>query len=126
MMALGGVPLIAFLATVDSERCKAFYGEVLGLRLVDDSPFALEFDSGGTMLRIQKVDEFTPQPFTALGWEAGDIDTQIAELAKQGVRFERFAGMEQDEAGVWTAPSHARIAWFRDPDGNLLSLTEFP
>ncbi|MEJ0012844.1 MAG: VOC family protein [Bauldia sp.] len=126
MMTLGAAPLIAFLATADAARSRAFYADTLGLRLVDDSPFALEFDVGGVMLRIQKVETLTPHPFTALGWQVGDIGAQITELAREGVVFERFAGLEQDGAGVWTSPSGARIAWFRDPDGNLLSLTEFP
>jgi catechol 2,3-dioxygenase-like lactoylglutathione lyase family enzyme len=126
MRTLSAAPLIAFLATADGARCLAFYRDVLGLRLVDDGAFALEFDVGGTMLRIQKVEALTPHAFIALGWQVGDIAAQVAELVRAGVTFERFAGLEQDDAGVWTAPSGARIAWFRDPDGNVLSLTEFP
>lgn len=126
MITLSAAPLITFLATIDAARSKAFYCDVIGLRLVDDAPFALEFDIGGVMLRIQKVEKLTPHPFTALGWQVGDIDAQVTDLARDGVVFERFAGLDQDAAGVWTAPSGARIAWFKDPDGNLLSLTEFP
>lgn len=127
MITLGAAaPLIAFLATTNAARSKAFYSDVLGLRLVEDSPFALEFDVGGTMLRIQKVETLTPHPFTALGWQVPDIAAQIADLAQRGLVFERFPGLDQDAAGVWTSPSGARIAWFKDPDGNVLSLTEFP
>lgn len=126
MMSLGSAPLIAFLATADAAQSKAFYRDTLGLRLVDDTPFALEFDVGGTMLRIQKVEDLKPHPFTALGWQVGDIATRIADLTRNGVRFERFAGLDQDGDGIWTSPSGARIAWFKDPDGNVLSLTEFP
>jgi catechol 2,3-dioxygenase-like lactoylglutathione lyase family enzyme len=126
MMTLGSAPLIAFLATTDAGRSKAFYRDALGLRLIDDTPFALEFDVGGTMLRIQKVERLEPHPFTALGWQVGDIAARIEELERGGVTFERFAGLDQDAAGVWTSPSGARIAWFKDPDGNVLSLTEFP
>ncbi len=125
-MTLGGAPVIAFLATVDSERAKAFYADVIGLRLVDDSPFALEFDAGGTMVRIQKVEKFAPHAFTAFGWQVGDIASVMSGLKKRGAVFERYAGLEQDAAGVWASPSGARIAWFKDPDGNVLSLTEFP
>ena len=125
-MTLGGAPVIAFLATMNPARAKSFYAEVIGLRLVDDSPFALEFDGGGTMLRIQKVEKFTPQSFTAFGWQVGDIAGAMADLKKRGVIFERYPGLEQDAAGVWASPSGARIAWFKDPDGNVLSLTEFP
>jgi len=125
-MTLGAAPVIAFLATTDAARCDAFYRDVLGLRLVGDTPFALEFDTGGTMLRIQKVEAFTPHAFTALGWQTSDIAGAIAAMTKDGVIFERYPGLEQDAVGVWTSPSGARIGWFRDPDGNLLSLTEFP
>jgi len=124
-MTLGAAPVVAFLTTVDAQRCKAFYRDMLGLRLVDDSSFAIEFDAGGTMFRIQKVERFEPHPFTALGWQTSDIRGTIAALAKDGVAFERYPGLEQDAAGIWTAPSDARIAWFKDPDGNLLSLAQF-
>src|SRR5262245_54900060 len=111
--------LIAFLATRESERCRAFYEGALGLRLVADDEHALVFDDHGTMLRIQKVGAFEPHPFTALGWRVDDIGRAIAELEPRGVRFERFAGMPQDDRGVWTAPSGARVAWFKDPVGNV-------
>jgi len=84
------------------------------------------FDVGGTMLRVQKVRELAPAKHTALGWEVADIAAQIRELEKKGVQFERFPGVPHDELGVWTSPAGAQIAWFKDPDGNILSLTEFP
>jgi catechol 2,3-dioxygenase-like lactoylglutathione lyase family enzyme len=125
-MTLGGATLVAFLATVDPERAKLFYRDALGLDLIEDTPFALVFDAAGTTLRIQKVERLAPHPFTSLGWNTADIATTVHALRKKGIVFERFAGMSQDENGIWRSPSGAKVAWFRDPDGNLLSLTELP
>jgi catechol 2,3-dioxygenase-like lactoylglutathione lyase family enzyme len=117
--------LIAFVATVDASRAKPFYETTLGLRLIAEEPFALVFDAHGTMLRIQKVERFSPPPFTALGWKTLDIAADLQRLRSAGVLAERYPHFEQDELGVWTAPSGVRIAWFKDPDGNTLSLTQF-
>ena len=117
-------PLVAFVATKDAAKARSFYEQTLGLRLVSDEPWALVFDAHGTRLRIQKVDEFEPLPFTTLGWQVLDIDRAVATLAKMGVRPERYPGMDQDATGVWASPSGARVAWFKDPDGNTLSLTQ--
>ena len=117
--------VIAFAATVDPERAKSFYSNMLGLRLVDETPFALEFDAHGTMLRIQVVESLTPAQHTVLGWRVDDIATAVKELAADGVTFEQFEGLPQDELGVWNSPGGAKVAWFKDPDGNVLSLTEF-
>jgi catechol 2,3-dioxygenase-like lactoylglutathione lyase family enzyme len=95
------------------------------LRPVSEDGFALVFDANGVELRLQKVERFTPQRFTALGWEVSGLNTVVATLAARGVRFERFPGLEQDAEGVWSAPSGARVAWFQDPDGNLLSVAEY-
>ncbi|HET7233207.1 MAG TPA: VOC family protein [Longimicrobium sp.] len=118
--------VIAFVATSSPERARTFYQQVLGLRLVSEDGFAIVFDANGVMLRVQKVQGHTPPPWTVLGWDVADIHTAVRELAGSGVTFERFEGMEQDDTGVWTSPAGARIAWFRDPDGNILSLTQFP
>jgi catechol 2,3-dioxygenase-like lactoylglutathione lyase family enzyme len=125
MMALGNASLIAFLATTDAARARTFYEGTLGLQVVEDSPFALVVDADGTMVRIQKVEAFTPHPFTALGWGVDDVTATVRDLAKKGIAFNRYPGLEQDADGVWTSPAGARIAWFSDPDGNVLSLTEF-
>ena len=116
---LGDDKLIAFAATSDVERAKAFYGGVLGLRLVEDSPFAVVFDANGTMLRVTPVPKVTAAPYTVLGWQVSDIATKVRGLQKCGVMFERFPGMEQDELGIWKSPSGAQVAWFKDPDGNF-------
>jgi catechol 2,3-dioxygenase-like lactoylglutathione lyase family enzyme len=118
--------LTAFVASTDPARAKAFYRDTLGLRLVSEDPFALVFDSQGIPVRIQKVEAFTPQPFTVLGWNVPDLPATVGELAGRGVRFERYPSLDQDERGIWQAPGGAQVAWFRDPDGNVLSLTQHP
>jgi catechol 2,3-dioxygenase-like lactoylglutathione lyase family enzyme len=122
---LAGDKLIAFAATRDGARAREFYETTLGLSVVTDDGFALVLDANGTMLRIQKVEAFTPSPFTALGWEVADIARTVNELEKRGVTFQKYPWMDQDPAGIWNSPSGARVAWFKDPDGNTLSLTEF-
>jgi predicted enzyme related to lactoylglutathione lyase len=117
--------IICFAATVKPESARNFYQKTLGLKFVSDDPFAVVFDVNGTMLRVQKVEEFVPARHTVLGWEVADIRVEVEGLVKKGVRMERFPGMEQDELGVWTSPAGGKIAWFKDPDGNILSLTEF-
>jgi catechol 2,3-dioxygenase-like lactoylglutathione lyase family enzyme len=123
---LSSAPLMAFLATSDAARAKAYFQGVLGLGLLADEPSALVFDAGGTMLRVSKVKEVVPAPYTVLGWRVADIGAAVMELAGRGVRFERFEGLGQDGSGVWTSPAGAKVAWFKDPDGNTLSLTQFP
>jgi catechol 2,3-dioxygenase-like lactoylglutathione lyase family enzyme len=103
---------------------RRFYSEVLGLRLMEDTPFALVFDAHGTMLRIQKVETLSPARYTTLGWHVGDIQEAVELLRKRGIVYARYPGLPQDEQGIWTTPAGSKIAWFTDPDGNLLSLTE--
>ena len=122
---LGSSPVIAFVATTDPQRAKAFYAGTLGLRLTGEDPFALVFDAAGTMLRVATVPALRPAGYTVLGWNVRDIDRAVRDLAEKGVAFQRCDGMPQDELGIWTSPGGARIAWFLDPDGNTLSLTEF-
>jgi catechol 2,3-dioxygenase-like lactoylglutathione lyase family enzyme len=117
--------VVAFVATSRPGDAKSFYEETLGLRLLLDDAFAIVFDANGVMLRVQKVQEHTPLPYTVLGWDVADIHASVAELSSKGVRCERYEWLEQDESGVWSAPSGAQIAWFKDPDGNTLSLTQF-
>jgi catechol 2,3-dioxygenase-like lactoylglutathione lyase family enzyme len=116
--------IVAFAATTDLERAHAFYGDILGLRRVEASPFANVYDARGTSLRVTRVDRVADAQYTVLGWSVLDVHVAIDRLAARGVKCARFAGVEQDAAGVWTAPGGARIAWFCDPDGNVLSLTE--
>jgi catechol 2,3-dioxygenase-like lactoylglutathione lyase family enzyme len=123
---LGTSQLIGFAATQRPELAKAFYRDVLGLRLLEDTPFAIVFDANGTMLRIQKMQEHVPAKHTTLGWNVGDIRTALDELSKKGVRFERYDRLPQDDRGIWRTPDGAEVAWFKDPDGNTLSLTQWP
>jgi catechol 2,3-dioxygenase-like lactoylglutathione lyase family enzyme len=116
--------LVAFIATSDAPRARRFYENVLDLPLISDDPFALIFDGHGTLLRVQKLDAVSPGPYTALGWTTRDIEADVRALGAKGVTFERYEGMTQDGAGIWTAPDGAKVAWFKDPDGNLLSLSE--
>lgn len=118
-------PLIAFVATTAPARAKRFYANTLGLRLVGEDAFALVFDAGGTMLRVAVVQQLRPAGYTVLGWTVPDVRRAVRGLERRGVTFQRYAGLEQDEHGIWVAPSGASIAWFKDPDGNTLSLTEF-
>lgn len=117
--------IICFVATQNPARALKFYAETLGLKLVSDDPFAIVFDAHGTMLRVQKVRELHPAGYTVLGWDVPDILAKTKELVKRGVHFERFSGLPQDDSGIWSSPSGAKIAWFKDPDGNILSLTQF-
>ena len=117
--------LIGFVGVSDLNSARHFYGETLGLPIDEESPFALVANANGTMLRLTAVDQPVAAPYTILGWEVADIVSMIEQLTARGVRFTRYEGMGQDEHGVWTAPGGAKIAWFLDPDGNNLSLTEF-
>ena len=121
---LADFKLMAFLATTDAARARTFYEGVLGLSFVSEDDFAVVYDIRGIELRLQKVRAFVPQPHTALGWLVDGIEKIVRDIAARGGHFERFPPLEQDAAGIWTSPSGARIAWLRDPDGNLLSLTE--
>ena len=123
--ALESQKLIAFVATRDSNRAKAFYRDILGLKLVSEDRFALVFDGGGTMLRVTTVQELTPPQYTVLGWQVPNVLGVAKNLQTKGIHFERYPGMQQDEVGVWNSPNGASVAWFKDPDGNTLSITQF-
>ena len=122
---LGSEKIIAFVATRDPAHAKAFYGGTLGLRLVSEDAFALVFDAAGVMLRVATVMQVVVAPYTVLGWEVADIAASSQALARAGIVPERFHGLQQDDNGIWQSPSGARILWFKDPDGNTLSLTQF-
>jgi catechol 2,3-dioxygenase-like lactoylglutathione lyase family enzyme len=122
---LGPYKIVAFVGVRDAARSRAFYRDLLGLRLVGEDGFALEFDAAGTMLRVSIVPQVIPARYTVLGWEVADIAATAKALANVGVKFELYPGMKQDQLGVWTSPSGSRVAWFKDPDGNTLSISEF-
>jgi len=121
---LGTDDLVAFVHVTDLTRARAFYDGVLGLTLIEDTPFAVVFDANGTTLRVTLVEGHAPLVGTVLGWHVDDIATSIGELTARGVEFARYDGMEQDELGVWSPPGGGQVAWFHDPDGNTLSLTQ--
>jgi catechol 2,3-dioxygenase-like lactoylglutathione lyase family enzyme len=121
---LGSTNIVAFVPTKDSEEARAFYEGVLGLRFVKDDGFAMVLDANGIMIRVAKVPQFTPAQFTILGWQVNDIAKVVEGLQKNGVRCEIFGFFKQDELGIWTAPTGDKVAWFKDPDGNILSVSE--
>lgn len=120
---LGSVNIVAFVPTKDADKARAFYEGVLGLRFVKDDGFAMVLDANGIMVRVARA-EFTPAPFTILGWQVTDIEKVTTGLAAKGIAFERFGFFEQDALGIWTAPTGDRVAWFKDPDGNMLSVSQ--
>lgn len=121
---LGSYDIVAFVPTKDSQKARAFYEGVLGLQFVKDDGFALVLDANGIMVRVSKAPEFKPAPFTILGWEVSRIEKVVASLQEKGVTFERFSFFQQDKLGIWTAPTGDKVAWFKDPDGNILSVSE--
>lgn len=127
LSGLGKYNIIGFVSIVDVSRAKNFYRDTLGLRLVmEEPPFALVFEANGIMLRLGMAKELPPAHGTVLGWQVPEITATAKDLCQAGVRFERYAGMDQDELGIWTSPSGSKVAWFKDPDGNILSVSEHP
>jgi catechol 2,3-dioxygenase-like lactoylglutathione lyase family enzyme len=122
---LADATFIGFIPVRDLANARAFYEETLGLRVVDDTPFALVLDAGGTMLRVTPAPGLAARPFTIAGWQVPDIDATVRALAGRGVEFTRYDGLAQDDLGIWATPGGDRVAWFTDPDGNTLSLTAF-
>jgi catechol 2,3-dioxygenase-like lactoylglutathione lyase family enzyme len=117
---------MAFVSARDLDRAEAFYVGRLGLTRILRDDFALSVKGDDVRIRITRVPDLEPQPFTVLGWQVERIDEVVARLVQAGIEFRRYPGMEQDAAGIWRAPSGARVAWFEDPDGNVLSLSEHP
>lgn len=116
--------LIGFIPITDGERAKAFYADILGLQFVQDDGFAIVFRSGGNMVRLVRMPAVTPATFTILGWESPAIEDEVKRLTTAGVAFLRYSYFEQDGLGIWTAPSGDKVAWFTDPDDNVLSLSQ--
>jgi catechol 2,3-dioxygenase-like lactoylglutathione lyase family enzyme len=120
---LGSTNIVAFVPTKDAEKARAFYVDVLGLRFKKDDGFAMVLDANGIMVRVARA-QFTPAQFTILGWQVKNIEKTVAGLLEKGVHFERFGFFEQDALGIWTAPTGDKVAWFKDPDGNVLSVSQ--
>jgi len=125
MTVLADKNIIAMVPITNGERARAYYVDTLGLRFVKDDGFAVVIDANGNMLRLTKMHEVKPQPFTVLGWEVSNVEDAVRTLQSKGVSFELFHDfMKQDELGIWTAPDGTKVAWFKDPDGNMLSVTQ--
>ena len=116
--------IIGFLPTRDASTSRPFFETTLGLQFVSDDGFALVFRAGANMIRVVRSGDFKPQPYTVLGWEVSDLTKTVRELCGAGVTFERYSFVEQDVDAIWTTPAGDRVAWFRDPDGNTLSLSQ--
>src|SRR5580700_10628935 len=121
---LGSTDIVAFVPITDSEKARAFYEGVLGLRFIKDDGFALVLEANGIMIRAAKMKEVTPAQFTILGWQVTNIEDVVRVLQQKGVHFEIFGFFKQDDLGIWTAPTGDKVAWFKDPDGNILSVSE--
>jgi catechol 2,3-dioxygenase-like lactoylglutathione lyase family enzyme len=117
--------LLAFIPTVDADRARRFYVDTLGLTFVSDDHFAMTIRTGKTDIRVTRMEAFNPAPYTILGWKVPDIEAAVNQFAAAGVVFERYPFLEQNESGVWSSPDGlAKVAWFKDPDGNVLSLSQ--
>jgi catechol 2,3-dioxygenase-like lactoylglutathione lyase family enzyme len=116
--------LKSFIPTIMPAKAKAFYRDILGLELLSEDEYALEFNANNVLLRVTTVPEFKPNEFTILGWNVPDIAALIRLMNSKGIIFEKYGFLNQDDWGIWTAPGGSKVAWFKDPDGNLLSLTQ--
>jgi catechol 2,3-dioxygenase-like lactoylglutathione lyase family enzyme len=122
---LGQSELMGFIPTLDAERARRFYVDTLGLAFVSDDPFALTVRSYDIDIRISRIEAFNPSPYTILGWKVPDIEATAEQFSAAGILFERYPFLEQDANGIWTAPGGtAKVAWFKDPDGNVLSISQ--
>jgi catechol 2,3-dioxygenase-like lactoylglutathione lyase family enzyme len=123
-MVLGAFKIVGFVPVTNATKAREFYEGILGLRFVKDDGFALVFDANGIMIRAAKMNEVKPAQFTILGWQVTEIENVVRDLKAKGVPFEIFNFLKQDDLAIWTAPSGDKIAWFKDPDGNVLSLSQ--
>ena len=124
---LGSADIVAFIPTRTPDKARQFYEKTLGLKFIVDDRFALVFEANGVTIRVVNVSgipDYKPFPFTILGWNVADIVGEAKALQKTGIKLERYPGLEQDELGIWTAPGGTKVAWFKDPDGNTLSLSQ--
>lgn len=119
--------VVAFLVTTKPQQAISFYRDKLGFPIVSDDDFDLVFDANGTMLRVVKMREgqFQTAAYTVLGWDVENAADAVAELTSRGIALEKYPGMPQDKDGIWASPGGAKVTWFKDPDGNVLSVTEF-
>jgi catechol 2,3-dioxygenase-like lactoylglutathione lyase family enzyme len=124
---LDTLPIIGFIPTRDAQRSRTFYEETLGLTFIADDGFALVFRTATNMLRIARAGDFIPAPYTILGWESQDLTALVTDLTSRGVTFERYPFLPADQVdtlGIWNTPTGDKVAWFKDPDGNTLSISQ--
>jgi catechol 2,3-dioxygenase-like lactoylglutathione lyase family enzyme len=121
---LSASKLIGFVPTKDSQKARAFYQDKLGFQFVSDDPFALVMRAGESMIRIAKAADFTPAPYTVMGWEVRDMEAVVRCLSARGVAFEKYPFVQDRELGIWTTPNGDKVAWFKEPDGNVLSVSQ--
>ena len=121
---LSSSKIVGFVPTKDSQTARAFYEGKLGFQFVSDDQFALVMRAGETMIRIAKAKDFTPAPYTVLGWEVSDIEAIVRWLTQRGVVFEKYPFVQDREFGIWTTPGGDKVAWFKDADGNVLSVSQ--
>jgi catechol 2,3-dioxygenase-like lactoylglutathione lyase family enzyme len=119
-----GNKLKAFIASTNPDKARDFYSKKLGFKLLSEDSYGIDFEANEAKIRVSFVENLIPQPFTVLGWETEDIVSTIKFLIEKGITFERYTSIEQDDSCIWTAPGGARVAWFKDPDGNLLSVSD--
>jgi len=119
---------MAFVGAADLARARTFYEGVLGLTIISSDPYALVADVGGVRVRIAQAPTVVPAGYTVLGFEVSDTEFTVHQLSASGIVFERYAflGASQRSDGIWQAPGGTRVAWFKDPDGNLLSVSDAP
>jgi predicted enzyme related to lactoylglutathione lyase len=125
MNTLSACKIVSFVPTADLARAKEFYRHTLGLKLLSEGAFGMMFEVSGALLRVFRMEGAFAPHYTILGWKVPNISAVVDELAQKEIQFERYEGFEQDAQGIWTSPDGSRVAWFRDPDGNILSLTQF-
>ena len=121
---LKSAKIVAFLQVSDRAKAKEFYVDVLGLKFISEDPFALVVESNGTRVRIGEAPDLKPLQGTVLGWEVPDIEEAVTDLVTRGVQLQQYGFKGQDERGVWTTPNGDRVAWFKDPAGNVLSVSQ--
>ena len=118
--------ITSILPSSNLEQSKEFFESKIGLQIISEDPYGVELEGLDSVLRLSLVQQFTPQAFTVLGFKVSDISLEVKSLTSKGVIFENYDSLDQDELGIWTSPSNAKVAWFKDPEGNVLSLTQYP
>ena len=117
--------IMAFVATADVTKARPFYEDILGLKVRDADAYGINFGTNSNYLRMSVIPDFKAAPYAVLSWVTEDIYKMITALTAKGVLFDHFPGLGQDKSGVWSAPGGTKVAWFKDPDQNILSLTQF-